>query len=135
MGVIVVDTSVLIDHLRGHAPATRRMQQAAKGGDELCASVVTRVELLWNMRADEKRDVRALFAATTWLPVTELIAEQAGTTARTYRSSHGSIDLADYLIAATATVHDAALWTRNLKHFPMFGGLAAPYEAPDTSGR
>ena len=31
------------------------------------------------------------------------------------------------LIAATATVSGAELWTRNVKHFPMFESLAAPY--------
>ena len=34
--------------------------------------------------------------------------------------SHG-VQLGDALIAATAAVHDAELWTRNRKHYPMRG--------------
>ena len=127
MDVIVVDTSVLIDHLRGHKTATLRMTQAAEEGHELCASVVSKIELLWNMCAVEKRRTRTLMRALTWLPLTDTIAEQAGQLARQYRSSYSNIDLADYVIGATAARHDAALWTRNIKHFPMFEGLEAPY--------
>lgn len=96
-------------------------------GRELCASVVTKIELLWNMRAAEKRRVRKLIDALTWLSTTEEIAEAAGNLARQYRASHANIDLADYVIGATAAYYDAALWTLNLKHFPMFDDLEAPY--------
>jgi predicted nucleic acid-binding protein len=37
------------------------------------------------------------------------------------------IDTADLAIAATAMALDVRLLTRNVKHFPMFAGLAAPY--------
>ncbi|GAA1097327.1 hypothetical protein GCM10009648_40710 [Tsukamurella spumae] len=47
--------------------------------------------------------------------------------ARRYRASHSGIDIADYLIAATATAAGAELWTRNIKHFPMFERLESPY--------
>lgn len=40
---------------------------------------------------------------------------------------HPDIDLVDYLIAATARSVRADLVTLNVKHFPMFKGLEAPY--------
>lgn len=79
------------------------------------------------MRASEKSSTRALLAVFEWIDVTEEIADAAGALARRYRASHSGIDIADYLIAATATLSAAELWTRNVKHFPMFEGLKPPY--------
>lgn len=55
------------------------------------------------------------------------LADAAGTLARGYVRSHPGIDMVDYVVAATAMRLDADLWTKNIKHFPMFAGLAAPY--------
>lgn len=37
------------------------------------------------------------------------------------------MDPADLAIAATTIALEAELYTRNVKHFPMFEGLSAPY--------
>jgi len=55
------------------------------------------------------------------------VSERAGEFARSFRRSHSGIDLADFLIAATADVLGARLLTRNARHFPMFAGLESPY--------
>ena len=57
------------------------------------------------------------------VPVSDAIAQRAGEYLRTYRRSHQGIDLADYLIAATVDIKEAALSTLNVKHFPMIEGL------------
>ena len=43
---------------------------------------------------------------------------QAGDYLRRFRKSHG-VELGDALIAAGALANNAALWTRNRKHYPM----------------
>nr|WP_051425979.1 PIN domain-containing protein [Jiangella gansuensis] len=63
-------------------------------------------------------------------PVTEVIARQAGALMRRYRRSHSGIGLGDYVIAATAGVRGVPLATLNVRHFPMFDDLAAPFELP-----
>jgi len=68
-----------------------------------------------------------LFALITWIPVDKSVARRAGELGRHWRKSHPGIDLADLAIAATAEEIGAPLATRNLKHFPMFEGLRAPY--------
>ena len=125
--VIVVDTSVLIDHLRGRAKARDVLLRAVSEGQVLAASVLTRVEVMAGVRSDERRATGTLFSVLQWLPVTEAIAEEAGLLARRYRGSHGAIDVVDYVVAASAQVHDAAVWTLNVKHFPMVEGIRAPY--------
>ena len=124
---IVVDTSILIDHLRGVPEAKSIMVDAAKRGDTLCASVLTRVEVLAGMRAAEEVATRRLFAALEWVDVSESLAELAGLLARQYLRSHPNVDSVDYVIAATAQALDASLWTKNVKHFPMIQSLRAPY--------
>jgi predicted nucleic acid-binding protein len=123
---VLVDTSVLIDVLRGESAAVSVLRTARQGGP-LYASEVTRLEVLAGMRPPEERATRTLFSAFTWRPIDEAVAEIAGELGRQWlRANHG-IDSADRAIAATAISLDAQLLTRNVKHFPMFAGLAAPY--------
>jgi predicted nucleic acid-binding protein len=127
-GAILLDTDVLIDYLRDVANAVRLLQPRFAAGDPLAASVVTKAEVLAGMRAgEEQRTVRTL-GSLALAPVDDEVAMHGGAFARYYRSMHPGISLADYLIAATAQVLGADLWTQNPRHFPMFEGLEPPYE-------
>jgi predicted nucleic acid-binding protein len=57
---IVVDTSVLIDHLRGVDGARDSLRNAAKAGERLVASVMTKIEVLAGMRVGEEPATRRL---------------------------------------------------------------------------
>jgi len=123
----LLDTSVAVDHLRGHQPATRLLDDLLGAHEALLSSELVRFELLAGARAADESAVERFLEAVDWIPVTEAVARQAAAYARVYRASHSGIDDADYLIAATATILDAPLLTKNLRHFPMFGDLARPY--------
>jgi predicted nucleic acid-binding protein len=125
--MIVLDTSVLVDNLRDLTGAGDALDGAVDRGEGLVASVVSKVELLGGMRSRERRPTRQLIDRLTWVPVSDDIAEQAGDYVRRFRRSHTGIDLADFLIGATSAVLEAELWTRNVRHFPMFPKLASPY--------
>lgn len=127
MGLIVLDTSVLVDHLRGRAEASEAIEAASGGGETLVASVLTKVELLAGTRSRERRAVRVLFDRLPWVAVSDDIAERAGALARRYRRSHQGVDVVDFVIAATVEALGGVLWTRNLRHFPMLAALQAPY--------
>lgn len=124
---VLLDTSVLIDHMRGEPAARDAMTSAVAAGQQLAASVVVKVEILAGMRPSEEASTRRLLDALEWFPVDDVIAEHAGQLANRFLRSHPGVDPIDHIIAATALLHDAALWTRNVKHFPMFEGLEAPY--------
>ncbi|MGN8027558.1 PIN domain-containing protein [Microbacterium sp. 22242] len=121
-----VDTSVLIDHSRGLPGARAALLDAAAQGP-VHSSEIVRAELLILIRERELRLVEPLLEAIVWHPVDRPVAELAGTLGRRWLPAFTGIDAADFLIAATATLLDARLLTRNVKHFPMFEGLAAPY--------
>lgn len=90
-------------------------------------SEITRIEVIQGLRSAERKTANSLFALIEWAPVSEAIARRAGELGRRWRRSHPGIGVADLAIAATAEEIDATVATRNLKHFPMFSGLRAPY--------
>jgi len=124
---VVVDTSVLIDHLRGDARTRDLLLAKQRAGHGLAASALTRVELLAGTRSAEMGQLDALFAVIRWVDVDTRIADRAGNYANHYLASHRAIDTTDYVIAATAAQLNAELLTTNVKHFPMIPGLRAPY--------
>ena len=125
---LVLDTSVLIDHLRGRPPgATQLIPRALARGDELWSSYVVRVELLAGMRAKEEAATRDLMRLISWVEVDESVSEAAGALGRQYLAGHPGIEVADLVVAALALELGAELKTTNVKHFPMFKDLRSPY--------
>jgi predicted nucleic acid-binding protein len=122
--MIVLDTSVLIDVLRGDAAAVRF---ASSLKEVPACSEVTRVEVLRGLRTQERRPAERLFATLRWIPLDEAVARQAGEFGRALRASHRSVSTADLIVAATAEMVGARLATMNVRDFPMFKGLRAPY--------
>ena len=123
---VVVDTSVIIDVLRGE-PAAAGLLRGARAEGPLHASEITRLEVLAGMRVSEEHATRALLDVFVWHPVDEQLAELAGELGREWLPGNRGIDAADLAIAATTVVLNTRLLTRNVKHFPMFAGLTAPY--------
>lgn len=125
---LVLDTSVLIDHLRGRGPgATRLLADATRRGDELWSSQVVRAELLAGMRPDEEPATRDLIETITWVDIDAASAEDAGAIGRRYLRSHQGIGIADLILAGLAQRLRAELKTTNVKHFPMFEELKPAY--------
>ena len=124
---LLLDTSVLIDHLRNHPGAVAAIDQAAATGTRVCASVLTRLEVLAGMRAGEEEAIGDLFERIDWIEVDADLADRAGDLANRYVRSHPGIGPIDYVIAATAEHIGGDLWTHNVRDFPMFPGLQPPY--------
>ena len=118
---MLVDTDVLIWHLRGLAQATQRLDAIPK----LTISAITYLELLQGMRS--KAELSAVQKSlelrhTERLPVTPAITERAVALMETLALSHG-LQAGDALIAATAVEHDLPRRTANTKHFAAIEGI------------
>lgn len=122
----LVDTSVLIDYLRGDEGAADVLEREREAAP-LQASEITRLEVLAGMPSAEEDATRSLLSTLRWHPVDADVAEDAGSLGRRWLASHPSIDGADLAIAATVIRTGSHLLTRNVRHFPMFPGLQAPY--------
>ena len=114
MAKFLLDTNILIDHLRGEPQATAFLQDVGTGRVRASISVITESEILASRTLSRKqlRDIEALLATLPKLAVTSRVARTAARLQRTY-----PIDLPDALIAATAHIANASLVTRNVKHF------------------
>jgi predicted nucleic acid-binding protein len=122
--MIVLDTTVLIDLLRGHSAALEYLRSL----DEVPAcSEITRVEVMRGVRHRERDATEALMRTMRWIGLDEQIARRAGALGRTWRRSH-LIATADLVIAATAQELGAELATSNTRQYPMFDGLRPPYD-------
>lgn len=122
----LVDTSVVVDYLRGH-PGAAELLEAERVVAPLHASEITRLEVLAGMRRREEEGTRALLSTFLWHPVDSEVAEEAGALGRQWLRSHHTIDSADLVIAATAIRNGSRLLTRNVRHFPMFPDLRSLY--------
>lgn len=125
--LFVVDTSVLIDHLRGDERAVARLRAAVEDGHDLWSVRVVRTEVLAGARSGEESRIQALLDQLRWVDVTPALADHAGRLAATYLRSHPGIDTVDYLLAAATQAMDAVVLTQNVRHFPMFAGLERAY--------
>jgi predicted nucleic acid-binding protein len=126
VAIVMVDTTVLIDQLRGHEGARACLREVIVRGDELWSVPVVRTEVLAGARPSEREATRILLDSLRWLDVTTELADAAGELAARYRRSHSGI--VDYLVAAATQRLDATLLTRNVRHFPMIEGLRPAYE-------
>ena len=118
---MLVDTDVLIWHLRGYAQATRRLDQL----NPLTLSAVSYLEVLQGMRNKAElaavKKMLGLRRATIW-PLTEAITQRAIELMELLTLSHG-LQMGDALIAATALDQQMPLITGNVKHFGAVSGL------------
>ena len=114
MTKLLIDTNVLIDHLRGDPEATVILRDVEAGRVHASVSVITESELLSGRQftPHHLRQIETLLALFPKVAVTSRVARLAAQFRRHYQ-----IDLPDALIAATATIANATLVTRNLKHF------------------
>jgi predicted nucleic acid-binding protein len=116
---VLIDSDILIEVSRG------RDESIIVGWNELSrsdtvplCSPVTVAELWQGARPHEQKMLSALFAAFTCIAIDLEIGQRAGDYLRQYAKSH-HVELGDALIAATASIHKAQLWTRNRRHYPM----------------
>jgi predicted nucleic acid-binding protein len=115
---LLVDTDVLIDHLRGRREARDFLASKLTASAPVYCSTISRAEILGGMRPGEERAIGALLDALESVPIDEAVAEVGGMYRRRYGRSHGVL-LPDALVAASARVVGATLVTCNVKHYPM----------------
>ena len=118
MAELLLDSDVVIWHLRGHDSIVRHVTGLAHGR-RLGLSAVTRAEVLQGMRPPEREATLALLDACETLPVDGDVADRAAALVRRQRSRGVTIPLPDALIAATAITAGVPLHTCNARHYPF----------------
>ncbi|HEV2689319.1 MAG TPA: type II toxin-antitoxin system VapC family toxin [Bryobacteraceae bacterium] len=118
MAIILLDTSVIFDHLNGRFGRTAYLQHLLEQGHSLACCAVNITEVYAGIRQGEERRTEAFIDALECLPVTPAIARQAGLLRRDWRAKGQTLSYTDVTIAAVALANQAPLLTDNRKHFP-----------------
>jgi predicted nucleic acid-binding protein len=124
MNMLLADTDILIDFLRGNEKA---IQLVSENSENIIISPITITELYAGARSEKERnDLDSFLSLFQVIPIDGGIAKAAGLLKREYLKSH-NLGIADCLIAASAIDSNAKLKTLNVRHFPMFKNLEAAY--------
>src|SRR5438093_6662207 len=118
MARVLLDTTVLIDALRGRGAGVRlRQLRARQEVPFVCA--VNIEELFRGIRPDEEPSLARLLNGMVIAPLGRIEGERAGSWRRTFAARGITLSQADCLVAAAAVSVDARLATGHPKDFPM----------------
>lgn len=115
---LLLDTTVLIDALRGRAARDRLLGLRASASIPWTCAVNVE-EVTRGLREQEQRVAQRLFDGLLVVDLSRSEGERAGNWRRQFAARGVTLSQADCLIAAAALAVDARLATGNPKHFPM----------------
>lgn len=120
MAIILLDSSVIFDHLNGRFGRTEFLDQlVGDQGHVLACCPVNFTEVYAGLRPGEEDRTAAFLDSLEYLPVTPEIARQAGLLRRDWQKKGHTLSYTDVTIAAVALGNQVPLLTDNRKHFPM----------------
>jgi predicted nucleic acid-binding protein len=119
MAAVLLDTTVLIDLLRGRPRTAERLRSLRATGDTLHTCAVNVEEAVRGLRPEELEPARRLFAGLRTAPLGVAEGWNAGEWRRDFAGRGQTLAQADCLIAAAAAGIGARLATGNPKDFPF----------------
>ena len=126
MARLMLDSTVLIDALRGR-PAAQRLRTLRRTGVEPWACVISVEEIWRGLRPEEEPGARRLFNGLRIAPLGVAEGMRAGAWRREFASRGVTLHQADCLIAAATVGIGATLATANLADYPMARLLIMPW--------
>lgn len=124
MSKIIIDTSLLISHLRGISDDFKILE--AKRVKEDITLLIPNIVIIELFTGEEtrKKEIREkidkLIEGLEVVDLTVVSAKKAGELQRTYKQIP---DLPDFIIAAIALEQEAQIATHNAKHFKQIRGV------------
>jgi predicted nucleic acid-binding protein len=118
--VLLLDTTVLIEVLRGRE-AARRLEELRETQPPPLICAINVYEVWRGARTSEEGGIRRLLGALRTVPLTAREGEMAGIWRRDFASRGVTLSQSDCLVAAAAVSAGARLATGNPKDFPMAG--------------
>lgn len=121
-GVVVVDTDLVIDFLRGKGPGVPLVRELV-ASHRLRVTAITAFELRVGAGFLARRDDILRLVRSRTFPLDSRSALRAGDVAAALRRDGQDIGMADCLQAGICLNFDLPLATRNRKHFQRVAGL------------
>lgn len=119
MATILLDTSVMLDHLNGRSGRTEYLDRLIQQGHILACCPVNITEVYAGLRPGEEEKTKVFMDSLEFVPVTAETAVRAGLLRRDWRQKGHTLSYSDVTIAAVALGRRLPLLTDNRKHFPM----------------
>ena len=119
MANYLLDTTVIIDYLRGKEKAVKLLKKLYYEGSLLDCSPINIVEVYTGMKEKEREVTEDFLDSLEYYDLTKEIAKQAGEYKKSYREKGITLSFPDMLIASIAIAYDLILITDNSKHYPM----------------
>ena len=116
---VLLDTTVLIDVLRGNPARHVVLSGLVIAGHTLATSAINIGEVYAGMRPAEEQATSDFLSNLDCYPVTTAIAKRAGLLKYASARRGKTLTLADMMVAATALEHGLILMTDNRKDFPL----------------
>ncbi len=123
----LLDTTLVIDHVNGYAPAMATLRRLFEEGGELYTCDVVVCEALSGGDDEHRAVIRRLLDALEYIGTDPEVARQAGAARLERHRSGGRLGLGDALIAAVARGLDATIVTRNRPDFERQGASVLLY--------
>ena len=115
----LLDTTFVIDHLRGDPVAAARLASIVENGDEPFVCDVVACEAWAGAHDDRDRDLFGLLQGVEFVQAGPDQARRAGRWRADARGRGWTLSAPDALIAATADAVDATVLTRNVRDFAL----------------
>jgi len=119
MATVLLDSSVMFDHLNGRGGRTEYLDRLLDQGYILACCAVNITEVYAGLKPGEEDKTAAFISSLEFIPVTPDIAQKAGLLRRDWRQKGQTLSYTDVTLAAVALAHGMPLLTDNRKHFPM----------------
>ncbi len=119
MADYLLDTTIIIDYLRGKNEKVKFIKKLASEGSLLGCCLVNIIEVCAGMREKEKEITEEVLDSLEYYEVTKEIAKRAGQYKRIYREKGVTLSLPDVIMAAVAISNNLTLVTDNPKRYPM----------------
>lgn len=123
MGRYLIDTGLVLRHLRGHR-RTVQLLRALGRRERLVVATVTRLEVHAGMKLDERFATQKLLSRLESVDLDRSIADKAGDLIAVARTGGRAMSVPDAIIAATAILHGLTLVTLNRDDFVHVSGLS-----------
>lgn len=129
-----LDTSVLVDNLRGRSETVGFLRRFEESGANLFTTSINSFELYYGAYRSAKKEkniaaARTLLKRLVVLELTEEGSEEAGRILSLLESKGERVDFRDVLIGAIAKLHRTTFITRDTEHFKRMPDLNVK-EAP-----
>lgn len=125
--MVVLDTDVIIDFLRGDKKTKEKINKLSKEGELLKTTSINTFELFKGaFRSNQSNARDELAGLLANLKVLDFGYEESEETGRVFeylRAKGNNIDILDLMIASVAITNNEVLVTRNTNHFKRISGL------------